>query len=74
MEFRSVKLHKAFEDELLFPMRDILHRRGYQFVQLKHIHTSQVQPVGYLRLMMVSTAVYLHVRPVDRPQFFCSDF
>lgn len=25
MEFRSVKLHKAFEDELLFLMRDILH-------------------------------------------------
>lgn len=34
MEFRSVKLHKAFEDELLFLMRDILHRRGLgQFVQ-----------------------------------------
>lgn len=34
MEFRSVKLHKVFEDELLFLMRDILHRRGLgQFVQ-----------------------------------------
>lgn len=77
MEFRSVKLHKAFEDELLFLIRDILHRRGYQFVlkdQLKHIHTSQAQPVGYLHLMMMSTAVYLYVRSVDRTQFFCSDF